>query len=145
MSKLVTGDMNSGDVQLTHIDNCVTVYSPNYPNLYPAKYDMKKNIYFPSGCLSISMAFKDTFSINGTFCKGRHQDRVIFTQLKANGEPDGKLGQYCGLNVSPVPTISPLPNPTGGVRVRFRSLAGVMPSTGFKVEICAINCEITIN
>ena len=129
------GDMDGGDVQLTAMNNCVIVYSPDYPNDYPEVYDMKKNIFFPPSCSDISMTFQDTFSTNGTDfvnCDGDSTDRVVFTQLTPNGDTDGQLVKFCGLDVSPLPTFatSELPDPEGGVRIRFRSYAGITPGPG---------------
>ena len=67
------------------------------------------------------------------------ENRVLFTQLDVDGNPDGQLDRYCTPNASPNPIISPLPVPTGGVRTRFRTFENG-PGQGFNVEICVVDC-----
>ena len=130
-------------IALDNSDNCVTLTSRNYPENYPAsKFTDVWNVKFPGGCSDVSATFLDTFSVSGTppKCRRRNSDLVMIDQLDENGDRIGRIGKFCGLDASPVPVI-PNADPTGGVRVTFRKSANTEPSTGFKVKICANNCQ----
>ena len=93
---------SQANIAVTQKEACYRIQSPNYPNNYPATFDMTTELDFSASvraaCPRLRFQIEQpTFAIVAaagvTDCSGATSDRLLITELDANGNMPGQVGE----------------------------------------------------